>query len=136
MIIIKDKSKCTGCSACYAVCPKHCISMRPDEEGYLYPYVDINSCINCGACDKVCPVQKPISANKRKTLAFAVQNNDEIIRRQSASGGAFSAFATIVLNKQGIIFGGCFDKKFNVLHEGVTSIHDLEKLKSSKLCSK
>ena len=132
MIIVEDKTKCTGCSACYAVCPKHCIAMRADEEGYLYPSVDLNSCINCGACDKVCPVRKPLVVNEKPTLAFAAQNKDEVIRRQSASGGAFSAFAEVVLKKHGVVFGGCFDKNFNVNHDYVKSINDLEKLRCSK----
>ena len=56
MITITDKANCTGCSACYAICPKHCITMCPDAEGYLYPSVDINLCIDCGACENVCPI--------------------------------------------------------------------------------
>ena len=132
MITISDKANCSGCSACYAVCPKHCITMRPDKEGYLYPFVDVNLCINCGACDKVCPLKKPFTVNNENTLAFAVQNKDEIIRMQSASGGAFSAFATVVLNKGGIVFGGCFDKDFNVCHDGVSTIDDLKRLRCSK----
>ena len=132
MITISDKANCSGCSACYAICPKHCITMRPDKEGYLYPSVDVNLCINCGACDKVCPFKKPFTVNSDNTLAFAVQNKDEIIRMQSASGGAFSAFATVVLNKGGIVFGGCFDKDFNVCHDGVSTIDDLKRLRCSK----
>ena len=48
MIRIIDKSKCCGCNACVQRCPKQCISMREDEEGFLYPYVDIPSCVDCG----------------------------------------------------------------------------------------
>ena len=35
MIEIKDKRKCSGCTACHSVCPKRCITMEMDEEGYL-----------------------------------------------------------------------------------------------------
>ena len=34
MVDIKDKSQCCGCWACYNACPKHCIEMIEDEEGY------------------------------------------------------------------------------------------------------
>lgn len=132
MITIKDKSNCSGCSACYAACPKHCITMRPDTEGYLYPSVDMDYCIDCGVCEKVCPISNPIAINNKETLAFAVQNKDEIIRKQSASGGAFSALATVVLNKGGVVFGGCFDKDFNVRHDSVSTLDELKKLRCSK----
>lgn len=132
MITISDKADCSGCSACYAVCPKHCITMCSDEEGFLYPSIDVNLCINCGACDKVCPLRKPLVVDEEKTSAFAVQNKDESIRMKSASGGAFSAFATVVLNKGGIVFGGCFDKDFNVCHDSVATIDDLKRLRCSK----
>ena len=58
MIQISDKTKCCGCTACASVCPKKCITMQYDEEGFLYPVVDKTSCVNCGICEKVCPVIK------------------------------------------------------------------------------
>lgn len=132
MITITDKSNCMGCSACYAICPKHCITMCPDVEGYLYPSVNINSCINCGACENVCPINKDIPTKDKQTIAFAVQNKNDVIRKESASGGAFSAFATTILNKGGIVFGGCFDENFKVHHDSVHTQDDLKKLRCSK----
>lgn len=38
MIEIKDKKNCVGCTACAEICPKKCIQMKPDEEGFLYSY--------------------------------------------------------------------------------------------------
>lgn len=40
MISIKQKKDCCGCSACVQRCPKQCISMVEDEEGFLYPHID------------------------------------------------------------------------------------------------
>ena len=40
MIEIKDKKDCCGCWACENACPKHCISMVEDKEGFRYPQVD------------------------------------------------------------------------------------------------
>lgn len=40
MIEIKEKAFCCGCNACVQRCPKQCISMYEDEEGFLYPQVD------------------------------------------------------------------------------------------------
>lgn len=44
MIKADDKTKCSGCMACYNICPQKCISMVEDEEGFLYPKVDIHFC--------------------------------------------------------------------------------------------
>ena len=40
MINIEDKKQCCGCSACVQRCPKQCIVMKEDEEGFLYPFDD------------------------------------------------------------------------------------------------
>lgn len=55
MINIVDKRQCCGCTACVQKCPKHCIFLYEDGEGFLYPKIDINNCIDCGLCEKVCP---------------------------------------------------------------------------------
>ena len=47
MIEIKDKKDCCGCWACENACPKHCISMVEDKEGFRYPQVDKDTCIDC-----------------------------------------------------------------------------------------
>ena len=56
MIEIKDKKVCCGCHACYSACPKNCITMKENTEGYRYPSVDTSMCIDCGLCEKVCPI--------------------------------------------------------------------------------
>ena len=44
---IGEKKRCSGCTACVAICPKKCITMQADEEGFLYPAVNITACIQC-----------------------------------------------------------------------------------------
>ena len=41
MIKITDKKNCSGCKACYNICPKNCIEMNTDEEGFWYPKVEV-----------------------------------------------------------------------------------------------
>lgn len=48
------KSNCCGCSACFSICPVNAITMKQDEEGFLYPSVDKKKCIKCYQCMKVC----------------------------------------------------------------------------------
>lgn len=56
MIQIKEKQNCCGCTACVAICPKNCIEMKEDDEGFLYPVVDQGKCVDCKACERVCPI--------------------------------------------------------------------------------
>ena len=53
-VLFTEKENCCGCSACYAVCPKHAIVMVKDEEGFLYPKVINEKCICCYQCINIC----------------------------------------------------------------------------------
>lgn len=133
MIKILDKRDCCGCSACANVCPKHCISMVEDSEGFLYPSVDPNDCINCGLCEKVCPINNPIKEQENsEQKAFIVQNYDERVLRESTSGGAFTAIAKWVISHNGVVFGARFNQNFEVEHFAVEKYEDLKLFRNSK----
>lgn len=131
MIEITEKSKCTGCTACKSICPQKCIKMVADEEGFLYPQVDKKKCIRCNLCEKVCPVLH-VHEYKKDQKAYIFQHKDNDIRRQSTSGGAFTAIAEYVLNQNGIVYGAMFDDKFKVIHNSVEKAEDLYKFRNSK----
>lgn len=57
-VLYARKEECCGCTACYAICPQHAISMIEDEEGFEYPQIDKTYCIKCKMCLKVCPMKK------------------------------------------------------------------------------
>lgn len=132
MIDIKDKSKCCGCEACSQICPKSCISMIPDEEGFLYPFVDVKECINCGLCKKTCPVNNPTTLSSPKIEVFAAKNPSLTIRQSSSSGGFFSCVAENIVNDEGCVCGAAFDDNYDVSHIIVDSLKDLSKLRGSK----
>lgn len=115
MIKIIDKEKCCGCTACYSICPKKCITMEADSEGFKYPAVDVASCINCNLCEKVCPVQAGFVKN-RIIDTYVVRNVDERILGESTSGGAFSAFALSFINKGGAVVGAVVSKDGTIKH--------------------
>lgn len=104
MISIDDNKNCCGCSACVQKCPKHCISMVDDGEGFLYPCVDRTLCVDCGLCETVCPV-----INKGETYevasAFAAYANSDDVRASSSSGGIFRLLAEYVLSLDGLVYG-------------------------------
>ena len=56
--ILKIGSACTGCFACYNACNYGALSMKEDEEGFVFPELDKDACIGCKKCDSVCPELK------------------------------------------------------------------------------
>ena len=131
MIKIQNKQDCCGCTACVQRCPKHCISLKEDEEGFLYPIVDENICINCGLCEKVCPWLnhlEPISPIE----VLAVKNRNEAERMASSSGGVFIALAKEVLSKGGVVFGAVFDENWEVRHTYAETLEAVKPMMGSK----
>lgn len=133
MIEIKDKELCTGCHACKNICPKRCIIMNPDGEGFLYPKVDKSKCIDCNLCDKVCIMYKNnINNQKENTKVFALNSKDEKIRENSSSGGAFTLISNYILKNGGVVFGAMFNEEFEVIHGYIEDINEINKLQGSK----
>ena len=132
MIQISEKKNCSGCTACTSVCPKGCIFMIADEEGFLYPIVDTKACIDCGACERVCPIQNPTKEVLQDQMGYLVQHKDKAVRLDSTSGGAFTAIATTVLEKGGVVFGAAYDESFHVHHTYVEKVKDLAIFRKSK----
>lgn len=132
MIHIKDKKGCCGCSACEEICPKGCILMKEDEEGFMYPEVDTTSCVNCRLCEKVCPVLNQ-SEKKRPIKIFAATNTDEKIREASSSGGIFTLLAqNIIEEERGVVFGAKFNKDWEVVHDFSETTEGLSDFRGSK----
>lgn len=131
MIDIKEKKDCCGCGACVQRCPKSCISMREDNEGFLYPEVDKEMCIDCGLCEKVCPVINQ-SKERQPLVVYAAKHKDEQIRLASSSGGAFTAIAEPVIEEGGVVFGAKFDKDWSVIHDYTETKEGLAAFRGSK----
>ena len=108
MITVTDKTKCCGCGACFNACPKNCITMKRDEEGFAYPSVDKDLCVNCGLCEKVCPVLTP-PKSALISHTFAAKHLSPDIKLKSSSGGIFTALAEEILKQGGVVFGAAFD---------------------------
>ncbi len=132
MIEIKEKENCCGCGGCMNVCPKHCITMKTDNEGFLYPEINKDACINCGLCEKVCPVLNVKPDMQFPQTAFVVQHKDENVRHESTAGGAFTAIAEYVIQRNGVVYGASYDEHFMVEHSKTKTIEDLGKFRNSK----
>ena len=131
MIHITDKKNCCGCSACVQRCPKQCISLTEDEEGFLYPYVNEESCVECGLCEKICPILNP-QEETFPLQVIAAKNTNTEERLGSSSGGLFLPLAKSIINEGGIVFGADYDSNWEVHHVGVENISGLYALMMSK----
>lgn len=131
MIRIIHKKDCCGCQACVQRCPKQCISMFEDEEGFLYPRVNASLCIDCGLCEKVCPELNPLEPRKPLEI-MAAKNMNEKERIQSSSGGVFFPLAKTVLSKGGVVFGALYDKHWEVVISYTEKLEEVKAMMGSK----
>ena len=131
---LADISLCTGCGACVSSCPRHCLILQADAEGFAYPVLsDSSACSHCGLCTNTCPLQKKESSTEdRYPLAYAVQCTDSTIRTDSSSGGVFSLLALDVLSYGGTVYGAAYDNSFHVIHIPVTEASELHRLRGAK----
>lgn len=132
LINITDKSQCCGCSACSQICPKKCITMKVDDEGFEYPLVNSSQCVECGLCKNSCPILNKYSRKNNLLESYIAYANENNIRLKSSSGGIFSLLAEEILNKDGIIFGAAFNNDFLVHHVLIDNLENLYKLRGSK----
>ena len=131
MIHITDKHNCCGCSACASVCPRRCISMQSDSEGFLYPVIDRNICVDCGLCEDVCPFLN-IQSERKPVKVYAAKCKDNELRLKSSSGGMFSLLAVSVIEEGGVVFGVRFDDNWQPIFDYTENITDLEAFRGSK----
>lgn len=131
MINITDKHNCCGCSACSSICPKHCITMQADSEGFLYPKVNEADCIDCGLCEKVCHELHPFEERKPQKV-YAAINKDEEIRLKSSSGGIFYLLAEKTIAEGGVVFGARFDEQWQVVIDYAETMEGVKTFMGSK----
>lgn len=131
MIDIKRKEDCVGCNACVQRCPVQCIFMNEDEQGFLYPKVDLEKCINCGLCEKVCPVINQAEPHK-PDHTYAAWNTDEEVRMSSSSGGVFFALAKKIIEEGGVVFGAKFNENWEVVHDYAETLENVKAFQVSK----
>lgn len=131
MIRILDNSQCCGCEACRSICPRQCILMKEDNEGFLYPEVNLSDCIDCRLCEKVCPILHP-SKERMPIAVYAAKHCDDNMRLASSSGGVFTFIAEKVIDEGGVVFGARFNDQWEVIHDYVEIKEKLSCFRGSK----
>lgn len=128
-----NKQDCTGCSACAFKCAHHAITMKADEEGFIYPFVDAKLCTDCGLCRTICPQADNGDKflNKGKSSFYGGKVKDERLLLSSSSGGAFSAICSI-FDENSIICGCTYGDKMKVVHCCLPNTEQIKEFRKSK----
>lgn len=123
-------SHCVGCRSCEQVCPKKCISIHENEEGFLYPEIAADKCVNCGQCLTHCPAQTVKMHTPMAAYGLKNKNTERIM--QSASGGASDLIAQYIVSNHGVVFGCAYTSELEVRHIAVDNSAELHRIQSSK----
>lgn len=123
---------CTGCGACSNVCPKKCIDIYYDKDGFLRPRIDESKCIGCEMCVRTCPSNKEVRTNEIQNV-YIVSSKDQEILKTSSSGGVFSELSRNILERGGVVFGAKFSEKCDsVQHCYIEEYQEIVDLRGSK----
>lgn len=132
IIQFEEKKDCCGCTACMNICPTQAITMKPDEDGFVFPKIDNDACIECGKCLKVCAYQNiPVSENEPLTTYVAINKSKDVLS-YSASGGIFGALANLIFERNGVVFGCAYNEEMEPKHICVENPLDIKKIQGSK----
>ena len=133
MKIFNNKSECCGCMACVDSCPKNAIKVKYDYQGFLYPRIDQKLCVECGKCKTVCAFQNGMSDNmscEKEVYACKHKNDDE--RKNSSSGGIYTAISDYILKSGGVVYGAAYESKNKVVHIRCTTEEQRNLTRGSK----
>lgn len=127
--MLAEHDLCTGCGACYNICPQNAIKMIPDDKGFLIPLIEKDKCIECGLCNKACHINNSkIKKHNIRTYAYKI---DESERMESQSGGAFWSLVKYVIDRNGVVYGAALINDV-VAHVRCDTLKECERLRKSK----
>lgn len=129
---MNTKANCSGCSACASVCPKECIKIEYNEDGFLRPFTDEKSCIHCDLCEKVCPMERTNAVSLDDGVLYAAWG-DVVDQKKSSSGGVAAKLACYAVSRGYEVCGAALDyNTLRVNHRVVSRMDELEALRGSK----
>ena len=132
MIQLCEDKECTGCMACVNGCVTNAIEIVKDAEGFLRPAIKYERCVQCGNCVRICPQINKVEKHYGEKKVYACWLKQSSIRKNSTSGGAFTAIAEQIVKENGIVVGVGFDENLRVTHKIVRDRKRLYELRGSK----
>ena len=127
---ICETEKCTGCMACYNICPCNAIHIIQNKEGFYVPRIDETQCISCNRCRKVCQANNGNTKYNPLIIRYAAKRRKK--RMLSQSGGIFLALAEMVLKEGGVAYGVINSEHLQVMYTRVDKRKNLITLAGSK----
>ena len=133
-IEVDNPQFCSGCSACANICSKGAIQMKEDQEGFLYPHVDVDKCVECGLCEKICPMNHDVSnVNGGSQNYYLCNTKQSQYYKNSATIGVCTMLAEETIRQGGVVLGCWLDEtKWKAYHIEISAIEDLDKIRNSK----
>ena len=123
---------CCGCGTCETVCPKQCIQLNEQADGFLYPNVNEADCIECGLCINKCPELSHNGLNEVNRV-YAACCKDLSLLKSANSGGVFSLLGLwYIKNKHACVCGAAYTETLEVEHILVDTVEGLKRLQGSK----
>lgn len=129
-----DKFDCCGCTLCADICPVGAITMKEDEEGFVYPHIDDEKCIKCNLCKKKCIYKnnEQLSNELEESEVYAAIHKSKDVVRNSASGGMFTALYEKIIEKNGCVVGVKYDDKMNAIYDIAETKEECKNFRGSK----
>jgi len=125
-----NKKDCNGCGVCAYVCPKKCIKMEEDTEGFLYPSITKNECIKCNKCKIFCSNFN--LKEEENEISYLAKNISKEELEFSSSGGIFYILARYTINKKGVVFGVYYNQEMVAVHDYAETFESCKKFSGSK----
>lgn len=129
-----EKTFCSGCSACIAICPQNAISLKLNKKGFYEAVLEEDSCIKCGKCTLVCNrFQKINGISLYDAQHLALQSSQKETIKTCSSGGIAYELGRYAINSKkmaaGCVYNTLTDK---AEHRCMESLEELEDGKGSK----
>lgn len=86
MVTEKKQELCTGCGVCAAICPKSCLKIESNKDGFYMPVCDESTCVHCNLCDKVCPKFMETADTSPLDVLSAVSGDKQTLDTTSSGG--------------------------------------------------
>lgn len=124
---------CSGCSACYLICPVHAIEMAFNEKGTYSAHVNKLVCVECQSCTKVCSSIIEKAPRLSSDATFTSVAKDLSVLKRSSSGGVGHVFAKKGIDSGMSVCGVTYDPNMECAkHILIRKKSELYKIQGSK----